>query len=1152
MGVSQDVAVPILPKPSRLRLVFSAARYLAGKAFTILLTIFVAVLITMLIVNYPPGAGDEPNKSPFEVRLEGNITWIVQSTLYNRGLFTTSGPEYEEQFEILTNQLRTRMGLNLPYWPRNLLWTFKALTFDWGDLDTTVLEDVGIGAPANYDGSYNIVLAYFPNTLLLVGTAYLLVFLLGMPLALYLARNYGNRLDRIVTVLSPISSVPSWVFAILLIALFAVQLRLLPVGGMTDLLPSKTPVEYVWTVFRHMILPVCALVLSLLFQLVYAWRTFFIIYSEEDYVELARAKGLDHKALERQYILKPALPYIITSFTTSLISFWQLTVALESVFQWPGIGLLYIKVLPNYWKDNIEIGDLMIVIQIVVLFAYLLGILVFLLDMVYVIIDPRIHLMPDNNPSRKNIRLPSSPARQPTLFAKDWRRKKTTVRAQPVKGPRERRVFSLPDVLRTARESMSEIRGRSALFFQELSKYPSAMFGLAIILILLAGSLYALVALPYEEFGRSYNEDRVRGSNLRPRVAAPTWFNYFSGTPRLSTLILDESSEDVSVSTSPLDNGWTQKTITFTFQYPYEEPPSDMFLYLDPTFQEKFPFTSLVWKTPDGNTLDLKPIAVGNQVDYDFKEGIPISKLLNSHPAWKEWFVADGQYATPPYQLLFAKPDAVDSTPQTGEYQLEISTIFFEEGSDLNPKLVLLGQVYGLAGTDFWRRDLVVPLFWGMPFALFVGLLGTFITTLVALVLPAIGVWYGGWLDNFIQRLTEVNMVLPGLAIAVLINLLFGVNVWIVLGVIVVLNAFGSPIKSFRSALLQAKEAPYIEMARSYGASDFRIITRYLVPRILPVFIPQLVTQVPGFIFLEATLGFFNINSHYPSWGRIIYDGLANGAIYGSPFWVLEPIFLLLLTGLAFAMLGSALERILNPRIISDAPAAPQKLSTQRRRIKLPVLSRQVVGGVIVALFLIVLLVPTIEGKTLARYFLDIMDETRRLTTTIVKPTAHPTQTGLPPTFTSTELPASATEPSPTLTPTVTVLPTFTATYTPTLTPLPTISQPATYTLQRGEYPYCIARRFNVDPGELLVLNGMVNRETFYNGMVLQLPQTGNPFPGERMQRVHPAIYSVSRADETMYTIACEFGDVHPEAIAQANGLSVDSILFIGQQLNIP
>lgn len=84
----------------------------------------------------------------------------------------------------------------------------------------------------------------------------------------------------------------------------------------------------------------------------------------------------------------------------------------------------------------------------------------------------------------------------------------------------------------------------------------------------------------------------------------------------------------------------------------------------------------------------------------------------------------------------------------------------------------------------------------------------------------------------------------------------------------------------------------------------------------MPILIPQLVTLIPSFVFLEATLGLFNIKSTYPTWGRIIYQGLSNGALYGSRFWVLEPIALLLLTGLAFSILGIALERILNPRLL--------------------------------------------------------------------------------------------------------------------------------------------------------------------------------------------------------------------------------------------
>jgi peptide/nickel transport system permease protein len=383
---------------------------------------------------------------------------------------------------------------------------------------------------------------------------------------------------------------------------------------------------------------------------------------------------------------------------------------------------------------------------------------------------------------------------------------------------------------------------------------------------------------------------------------------------------MDQNSEETNIATRTVDNGWTEKTITFTFDYSYQKIPSEVFLYFDPKYTEQPPFVTMEWRYPDGRSIELKRTTAEPDSSYDFELGIPVSRLLGQNPKWRQWYDLNSQYTKPAFNMLFAEPGSTQLTPQRGTYQLAVTPLLFEPDSDLQVQFVLLGQVYGPVGTDYARRDLLVPLFWGMPFALFIGLLGTLITTLVAMLLPAIGVWYGGWVDVLIQRLSEINMVLPGLAIAVLANVLFNWNIWIILGIVVVINSFGSPLKIIRSALLQAKEAPYIESARSYGASNFRIITHYLLPRIMPVLIPQLVTQVPSFIFWEATLGFFNIQSVYPTWGRIIYDGLASGALYGSPFWVLEPIFLLLLTGLAFAMLGSALERILNPRILDSMP----------------------------------------------------------------------------------------------------------------------------------------------------------------------------------------------------------------------------------------
>jgi peptide/nickel transport system permease protein len=289
--------------------------------------------------------------------------------------------------------------------------------------------------------------------------------------------------------------------------------------------------------------------------------------------------------------------------------------------------------------------------------------------------------------------------------------------------------------------------------------------------------------------------------------------------------------------------------------------------------------------------------------------------MVRENPSWQGWFDLGNTRPTPPHYVLFADPRATEPEPLRGRYRLVVESLFFESRGELDAELLLLGKVYGLAGTDYLRRDLIVPLLWGMPFALLFGLLGATLTTLVSMILAASGVWFGGWVDSLIQRLTEANMVLPILAISVLAYALLGIDIWVILAVIVLLNVFGSPTKTFRSAFLQVKQAPYIEAARAYGASNRRIIFHYLIPRIIPVLVPQLITLIPGFIFLEATLGIFNIKSDYPTWGRTIYQGLTEGALFGSRYWVLEPLALLLLTGIAFAMMGYALDRILNPRL---------------------------------------------------------------------------------------------------------------------------------------------------------------------------------------------------------------------------------------------
>ena len=117
--------------------------------------------------------------------------------------------------------------------------------------------------------------------------------------------------------------------------------------------------------------------------------------------------------------------------------------------------------------------------------------------------------------------------------------------------------------------------------------------------------------------------------------------------------------------------------------------------------------------------------------------------------------------------------------------------------------------------------------------------------------------------------------------------------------------------------------------------------------------------------------------------------------------------------------------------------------------------------------------------------------------------------------------------------------------------PPPTTGKPEQYTLQKGEFPYCIARRFDVNPNELLRVNNIPPGSTIQPGTTLVLPKSDRTYPGERTLRDHPTTYNVQEGD-TIYSVACLYGDVDPEAIAYANSLQAPYELTTGQELQIP
>jgi len=323
---------------------------------------------------------------------------------------------------------------------------------------------------------------------------------------------------------------------------------------------------------------------------------------------------------------------------------------------------------------------------------------------------------------------------------------------------------------------------------------------------------------------------------------------------------------------------------------------------LSSIYKEKSPFVTLTWFTPDGEKIKVADITAKHHevVRFDLQDKL-VRKL-------------DGVL---PRIGLLRVPDVEPYKVQKGTYELHVDTIVFEEGSDIEAKFVSFGQVHGLAGTDHRRRDLMLPLLWGAPIALSFGFLAAIGTTFTTMFIAAIGVWFGGLTDEIIQRITEIYMLLPFLPILIMVGVFYSRSIWTMLWVVILISLFGAGIKNFRAIFLQIKEAAYIEAARSYGAGNWRIINRYLVPRIIPILIPGLVSAIPSYVFLEASLAVLGLGDPIlPTWGKVINDAQMQGALYnGYYYWVLQPAVLLMVTGLSFAMIGFALDRIFNPKL---------------------------------------------------------------------------------------------------------------------------------------------------------------------------------------------------------------------------------------------
>ena len=232
------------------------------------------------------------------------------------------------------------------------------------------------------------------------------------------------------------------------------------------------------------------------------------------------------------------------------------------------------------------------------------------------------------------------------------------------------------------------------------------------------------------------------------------------------------------------------------------------------------------------------------------------------------------------------------------------------------------GRVY-LFGADARGRDIFSRILYGARVSLSIGLVGVFISFTLGLLVGGVAGFYGGWLDNFLMRVCEMLMMVPGFYLLLAFRSAVPDNftsVQTYCAIVIIFSLIGWPslARIIRGMCLSLREREYVLAAKTMGVSDIKIITTHLLPHTASYTIFAVMLSIPGYILGESGLSLIGlgIQDPYASWGNMLTEAMSIVRIQFAP-WILVPAFFIFITVLCFNIIGDTLRDCLDPMIKS-------------------------------------------------------------------------------------------------------------------------------------------------------------------------------------------------------------------------------------------